>query len=533
MAAKARLFLSTALLLSIGGCATTQGPAKLVDLRPAKLTDQPTAQPDEALYQAAVTAMERRDYALALDALQAARSRSPDDARVWNAMGVVYDKLGRFDLSARYYAQAQELDPGSKVVSQNLAYSAVLQGKQAEPRASAAVDAHPVAKAAAPAGPVIPSAAIAHAEPVPQVTRASAPASTIVQVQEHERAPRLASVTETLSRWAAPVVEAFTEPTDTAQAPVRVETPARQAAIRPAVQTVALTETPPAAAPRVTGLAAPARQVARVSEQERAPRFARAANSLRRWEPAALTSPAEPARTEFPPEPAIASASRAPLIPTATPPAAPAVTMAKITPPAAPSRTVPRPHEADRTLRLAAITEPLLRLAGPAMNAPTPPATPAAAGRRSAPRATTSMRVAAPAPQARLGPQPIRLAVATGQIKLARVSTPVGALLGRPLRVVNASGRRGGAEPVRLKLASRGWTAPISVVRPGNLRASSTIRYAARNVMVARALARTLPYRVRLESCASSCRGVTLFVGADALRWNGSRVRGPSGQGRA
>ena len=96
-------------------------------------------------------------------------------------------------------------------------------------------------------------------------------------------------------------------------------------------------------------------------------------------------------------------------------------------------------------------------------------------------------------------------------------------MLGRPLMVVNASGRRGGAEPVRLKLASRGWSAPIAVVRPGGVRPMSTIRYAQRNVVVARALARTLPYKVRLESCSSSCVGVTLFVGVDALRWASAR----------
>ena len=31
-----------------------------------------------------------------------------DDIRVLNAFGVVYDKLGRFDLSARYYDEAME-----------------------------------------------------------------------------------------------------------------------------------------------------------------------------------------------------------------------------------------------------------------------------------------------------------------------------------------------------------------------------------------------------------------------------------------
>jgi len=85
--------------------------------------------PDDNQYASAAHAIEVRDYSAALDYLQAARERKADDVRVLNAFGVVYDKLGRFDLSARYYAQAQALDPSSPIIAQNLAYSALLQGK--------------------------------------------------------------------------------------------------------------------------------------------------------------------------------------------------------------------------------------------------------------------------------------------------------------------------------------------------------------------------------------------------------------------
>lgn len=79
------------------------------------------------LYQRAVAAIDRRDYALALDVLQIARDAKADDPRVLTAMGVVYDKLGRFDLSKRYYDLAEAADPGSKVVAIDRAYSRVLQ----------------------------------------------------------------------------------------------------------------------------------------------------------------------------------------------------------------------------------------------------------------------------------------------------------------------------------------------------------------------------------------------------------------------
>ena len=65
---------------------------------------------------------------LALDYLQAARAKDPKNARVLNAFGVVYDKLGRFDLSARYYAQASAPDPNSPIVAKNMSYSRWLQG---------------------------------------------------------------------------------------------------------------------------------------------------------------------------------------------------------------------------------------------------------------------------------------------------------------------------------------------------------------------------------------------------------------------
>ncbi len=103
-----------------------------------------TAAPDDGAYAAAATAIERRDYAEALDQLQAARERKPDDVRVLNAFGVVYDKLGRFDLSARYYGQAKALDPSSAIVEHNLAYSSELQGRL-QPASASPVVAPPAA----------------------------------------------------------------------------------------------------------------------------------------------------------------------------------------------------------------------------------------------------------------------------------------------------------------------------------------------------------------------------------------------------
>jgi tetratricopeptide (TPR) repeat protein len=113
------------LLVATAGCAWFDRSQPL-NVQPVQLA--PTAgSPDDTLYDAAVRAISVRDYATALDYLQAARQKQSDDIRVLNAFGVVYDKLGRFDLSARYYAEAQMLDPKSAIVAANLAWSVRLQ----------------------------------------------------------------------------------------------------------------------------------------------------------------------------------------------------------------------------------------------------------------------------------------------------------------------------------------------------------------------------------------------------------------------
>src|SRR5689334_23947714 len=114
-----RLLLTTvccALLPGLCGCVVWRGVANLVRPEPqvAEVRAAPAAglaAPDPAavvdrLYARAADAIRVRDYALALDLLQIAAVRAPADVRALNAQGVIYDKLGRFDLSARYYARA-------------------------------------------------------------------------------------------------------------------------------------------------------------------------------------------------------------------------------------------------------------------------------------------------------------------------------------------------------------------------------------------------------------------------------------------
>jgi hypothetical protein len=188
------------------GCTSIFHRPHFAHVRPfnTPFASQPREAARSAYYQSAVRAIDRRDYALALDLLQAARAQSPNDPAVINAFGVVYDKLGRFDLSARYYTQAAALDPNSPIVQQNLAYSARLQGRwTAQGAATALASADPVAAAllsdggpttapaaaaptpvllGGPPAPPKPAIAVAQAPaPVkPTITIASAPAPTVV-----------------------------------------------------------------------------------------------------------------------------------------------------------------------------------------------------------------------------------------------------------------------------------------------------------------------------------------------------------------
>jgi len=87
---------------------------------------------------------------------------------------------------------------------------------------------------------------------------------------------------------------------------------------------------------------------------------------------------------------------------------------------------------------------------------------------------------------------------------------------GRPLVLVNASGRNGGVEPVRLQLVSLGWSAPEVSPKAAPAQDRSTIQYPARDVVAARALARTLPMKPTLVACDDGCQDIRLYVGRDA-----------------
>jgi Flp pilus assembly protein TadD len=122
-------FTAVALVLGLGGCLHFPHHAKMAKIRavPADLGAIGPYAAEDRLYASAVKEIDRRNYGGALDALQVARSARPNDPRVLTAMAVVYDKLGRFDLSDRYYDQAEKADPGSRIVALDRRYSLFLR----------------------------------------------------------------------------------------------------------------------------------------------------------------------------------------------------------------------------------------------------------------------------------------------------------------------------------------------------------------------------------------------------------------------
>ncbi len=162
-----RVVLLTSAAVLLSGCASM--PKYLAWLKPGR--EKPAVEvqavqtpsqmaavdPTERLYRSAVAAIEDRDYGLALERLQAARERSPQDVRVLNALAVTYDKLGRFDLSGRFYAEASAIAPDSPVLTANLAYSHLMQRRYDEVRTAALTPQRQYAelKTAPKANPVI------------------------------------------------------------------------------------------------------------------------------------------------------------------------------------------------------------------------------------------------------------------------------------------------------------------------------------------------------------------------------------------
>ena len=199
------LALSSSLLLGVAGCehlpsflAWIKPAPRMVKITPIPANLAPVAPnaAEDRLYAHAVKSVGARDYGAALDVLKMAQEARPADARVLNAMGVIYDKLGRFDLSARYYDLAERADPGSMVVAINRRYSLLLQQRGLGTGSGAALM---LAESGGSPGPAV---AIAGLRPVAPPARPSAAdglyAQAVEQIQQRDYTRALA-----LLEWAS------------------------------------------------------------------------------------------------------------------------------------------------------------------------------------------------------------------------------------------------------------------------------------------------------------------------------------------
>jgi Flp pilus assembly protein TadD len=172
MRLKPTALLASTVLVLVGGCAHLPQLVSWIKVKP--LVTQADMKPvgaqaaSDRLYADAVKAIDQRNYGQAILLLQVARDAHPSDARVLTAMGVVYDKLGRFDLSDRYYAQAQKADPGSRIVALDMQYSQFLRsGGDATAVAKARAAAPVLLSSTVPSTPAGPARPLSAPAPAP------------------------------------------------------------------------------------------------------------------------------------------------------------------------------------------------------------------------------------------------------------------------------------------------------------------------------------------------------------------------------
>jgi len=550
---------------ALAGCAPVLHEADLVRATPVMSAGAGVSRTDSA-YGNAVAAIDRRDYARALELLQIARQQGAGDVRVLNALGVVYDKLGRFDLSRRYYAEAARADPNSTIVQANIAYSQRLQDGSS---GGLLADA-PILK-------VGPPSAAAPARPTPQLRAEQAPVAMpqkiTVALQPAAPPQQVETIAALKVRKAGglsgPAAMRMDGPEQVASPPTAAQriTVALQPAAPPQqVETIAALKVrkagglsgpaamrmdapalvaPPPRAPQTIILAlqpaAPAQQLEAVGALKVRKAGGLSKPAVMRMDAPAAAAPEKITVALQPAAPVQQVEGVAPLkvrkavglsrpvamrIETRTP-AAPAAAAAPARVQLAVVVAAPAPPRQIQALALAQpqLVTGMTRPTAPhfeATEAATPPARPAAPIRvaraavpLAAPRAAASLAVAkAPAVQ-----RTAALRIATPRLQPAAVTTRLAASGRQPLRIVNATGHVYRAEPIRASLAGLGWSAPRWAMAQARPQTRTVIIYPPSRLAVAKALARTLPGSTRLAACTNGCAGLQLVLGADARGW--------------
>jgi hypothetical protein len=551
MKARKPLFLGSLALATAGltACASMLG-GEPVKVRPVETMSSLTPAQSNPLYESAVTAINERDYARALDYLQQAKAGNPRDVKVLNALGVVYDKLGRFDLSARYYGQAQAVDPSSRIVAANVEYSKILQGWQDPGQ-------HPTIAALAAPG--------AQSAPIVQLGAIPSPAETMGAGMPaglmHPITPISAHPTEIFAPAIRPtqssVVVLSIPPEIVAPASVEVE---KKTAVIADGHASGPFIVPPIEPQRVALLTSPKVNPWTVSGLVTLPALPAPADTVSPKLPAVLPIPAAsitPIARPADRQPS-ASLSTAHLDTSVKVPASPlqsaiATPVSAKQPAVVPARAItvaPVVHPAQ--VQMAAL------IAAPRMAPPSgkPDEKPVAQAPRKAsavvvlgtvnhnrPTAAPPHALASVAPVAHSenkqlaalavsatvkplksavdvrAPAPVafhKAIVPVAPVKIA-LAAPVSAKVltfGKPVKLLNASGRPIGAISHRLTVL--GWTVRQFDWR---MQSATTLYYPAKNVVAAKAMLRTLPFPARFIPDNDDSFAMRLVIGHDLLSW--------------
>ena len=121
--------VSVAAILSLAACGGEQGK---LEVRAIPRPIAPGTKPVPFRIAEAHAQMALGNVALALESYRKAIREDPNSAEAQAGMAVAYDKMGRFDLSRRYYEAALAIEPANTGLLATLAASLDMQGKRTE-----------------------------------------------------------------------------------------------------------------------------------------------------------------------------------------------------------------------------------------------------------------------------------------------------------------------------------------------------------------------------------------------------------------
>lgn len=154
---------------------------------------------------------------LALEAFRKALRDDPASVDALNGIAACYDRMGRFDLSRRYYEMALAIDPGDARLYANLAVSLDMQGKVAEAAGVRTEMRQRLAAAVPPPTPAPPAAETPamppqSAAPPTQAEAPPPPAARSVTVALGPPRPAAAAIPQVPAKGAGSVTIALPPP---------------------------------------------------------------------------------------------------------------------------------------------------------------------------------------------------------------------------------------------------------------------------------------------------------------------------------